>query len=169
MERIISGQVLHVDDSYGLPLSVPPIILYPVLATAYVFELVGLAFTAVFRLGTPASARPKLRSARQGPEFMITPIQVRDAMGEVLDVEVHGHLNKTALVRTDRIRMKAYEQRGRDLPLRAGDIENLTTGRMIRPRRATLWTHFGTPLLLQAIAGAVVVILPVACVFGAFR
>ena len=169
MERIISGQVLRVDDSYGLPLSIPPIVLYPVLCLAYVFELLGRAVGALLRTGPPFSARPKLRSVRQGPEFMVTPIQVRDAMGEVLDIEVHGHLNRTALVRTDRIRMKAYEQRGRDLPLRAGDIENLTTGRMIRPRRATLWTHFGTPLLLQSVAGAIVVIVPLACVFGAFR
>jgi hypothetical protein len=53
--------------------------------------------------------------------------------------------------------------------LLAGSIENLTTGRVLRPRRATLMTHLGLGLLLQAVIGALLIGAIVAWWLGAFR
>jgi hypothetical protein len=74
----------------------------------------------------------------------------------VVEVEVHGHVSRSALLRTDRIRTVARAQKG-DLPLLAGEIENLTTGRTLRPRRATLLSHLGLALILQALLGTLLI------------
>jgi hypothetical protein len=166
--QIVLGKVLEVEESYARQLPVPPILLLPLFLAAAVPELFGLVIGAVLRTGPPGTARRPLKALRQGPEFMVTPIHVRDADGSVIEVEVHGHLGRSALIRTDRIRTEARRQKG-DLPLLAGPIENLTTGRTVRPRRATLWTHFGTPLVLQGLLGMVLFGFTVACLAGVFR
>jgi hypothetical protein len=166
--RIVQGKVLEVEEPYGRHLRVPPLLLFPLLLAAVVPELLGLVIGALLRTGPPGTARRPVRSLRKGPEFMVTPIHVRDAGGSVVELEVHGYLNATALIRTDRIRTEARRQKG-DLPLLAGAIENLTTGRTLRPRRATLWTHFGIPLVLQGLLGVVLLGLSLACLLGAFR
>jgi tellurite resistance protein TehA-like permease len=45
---------------------------------------------------------------------------------------------------------------GRDLPMRAYRIDNLTIGRPVTPRRPTVWTHMGPGLVIQAMIGIVV-------------
>jgi hypothetical protein len=166
--RIVLGKVLEVEESYGRQLPVPPIVLFPLLLAAVVPELLGLVIGAVLRTGPPGTARRPVKSLRKGPEFMVTPVHVRDAGGSVIELEVHGYLGRSALIRTDRIRTEARRQRG-DLPLLAGQIENLTTGRTLRPRRATLWTHLGTPLVLQGVLGVVLLGLTLACLLGVLR
>jgi len=44
-----------------------------------------------------------------------------------------------------------------DLPPKIERIVNLTTGQLLTPRTATLWSHLGPPLLLQAVLGALLV------------
>src|SRR5205823_12624917 len=95
-----------------------------------------------------------LKSLRKGPEYLVTPLWVRDADDSL--VEVHGHVSRSALLRTDRIRTVASRPKG-DLPLVAGPIENLTTGRLLRPRRATLVSHLGVALILQAVLGVLLI------------
>jgi hypothetical protein len=166
--RIVLGQITKVEDSYARELPVPPVLLFPLLLAALAAEFVGLVVGTILRTGPPGTARRPFKSLRKGPEFMVTPIFVRDADDSDLEVEVHGYLSRSALIRTDRIRTRTYRQKG-DLPLLAGEIENLTTGRLVRPRRATLWTHFGTPLMLQCLVGAAVIGLSLACFIGIFR
>jgi hypothetical protein len=158
-ERIVLGQIVRIDESYARQLRVPPVVLFSVLATAAVIDVLVLLLATVFRAKAPVASRPGIKALRKGPEFMVTPIWVRDADDSLVELEVHGHLNASALVRTDRIRTIAYRQKGRDVPFRVGDLENLTTGRITRPRRATLWTHFGAPLMIQAMLGALLLTL----------
>jgi hypothetical protein len=166
--RVVLGQIVKVDDSYARELPIPSILLLPLLAAAIVVELVGLLIGTILRTGAPGTARRPLKSLRKGPEFMVTPIWVRDADDSVVEVEVHGHIGRSALIQKDRIRTVTSRQRG-DLPLLAGPIENLTTGRTLRPRRANLVTHLGIPLILQSMVGALLVALVVAAWLGAFR
>jgi hypothetical protein len=154
--RVVLGQIVRLDDAYGRELPVPPVVLFPVLAAAIVAELLGLVLGMILRTGALGTARRPLKSLRKGPEYMVTPIWVRDADDSLVEVEVHGHLNKSALLRTDRIRTVTRPQKG-DLPPLAGPIENLTTGRTLRPRRATLLTHLGLGLILQAVAGVLII------------
>jgi hypothetical protein len=151
------GQITEVEESYAREVGVPPLILFPVVLTALVVDLVGLLLSAILRTAMPSARRP-LKALRKGPEYMVTSIWVRDADDSLVEVEVHGHLNRSALIRTDRIRTVARQQKG-DLPLLAGPIENLTTSRTLRPRRATLLTHLGFGLLLQATIGALLISL----------
>ena len=155
--RVVMGRVTEVEEPYAREVGVPPILLFPLVVCATVFDLVGLLLRAVLRLRVPTARRP-LKALRKGPEYMVTPIWVRDADDSLVELEVHGHLNRSAVVRTDRIRTIARRQKG-DLPLLAGPIENLTTSRMLRPRRATLLTHLGLGLVLQGMLGAVLVVL----------
>jgi len=160
------GQVVDVEESYARDLAVPPAVLFPLLIAAAAVDLVGLLISAIFRIGVPTARRP-LKSLRKGPQFMVTPIWVRDADDSLVEVEVHGHLNGSAVIRRDRIRTVTRRQKG-DLPLLAGPIENLTTSRVLRPRRATLLTHLGAGLVLQGILGALLIGLVAAAALGAF-
>jgi hypothetical protein len=154
--RVVLGQIVKVDESYGRELPVPPIVLFPVVLAAIAAELVGLLVGTLLRTGPLGTARRPIKALRKGPEYMVTPIWVRDADDSVVEVEVHGFLNRSALVRTDRIRTVTRPQKG-DLPPLTGDIENLTTGRTLRPRRATLLTHLGLGLILQAVVGLLII------------
>jgi hypothetical protein len=160
------GRVIEVEESYAREVGVPPAVLVPLLAAALVVDLLGLLVAAVLRIGLPTARRP-FKTLRKGPEYMVTPIWVRDAGDALVEVEVHGHLNRSAIIRKDRIRTVTRRQKG-DLPLLAGPIENLTTGRVLRPRRATLVSHLGVGLFLQAALGLLLVGFVVAAVLGAF-
>ncbi|OLB82506.1 MAG: hypothetical protein AUI14_00505 [Actinobacteria bacterium 13_2_20CM_2_71_6] len=165
--RVIMGQVVEVDEPYAREVAVPPLVLFPLVIAAVAVELVGLLISTVFRTGLPTARRP-LKALRKGPEYMVTPIWVRDADDTLVEVEVHGYLNRSALIRRDRIRTVTRRQKG-DLPLLAGPIENLTTSRTLRPRRATLWTHLGLGLVLQGILGALLIGAVAALSLGALR
>ncbi|TMM37015.1 MAG: hypothetical protein E6F99_13405 [Actinobacteria bacterium] len=162
--RVIMGQVVEVEDSYAREVGVPPAVLIPLVLAALCVDLVGLLVSAVFRIGVPTARRP-FRTLRKGPEYMVTPVWVRDADGSLVEVEVHGHLNRTAVVRKDRIRTITRRQKG-DLPLLAGPIENLTTSRVLRPRRATLMSHLGVGLVLQASLGMLLIGFVATAVLG---
>ncbi len=155
--RVVMGRVTEVEEPYAREVAVPPIVLYPLMICATIVDLFGILFGALLRIRVPTARRP-LKSLRKGPEYMVTPIWVRDADDSLIELEVHGHLNRSAVIRNDRIRTIAHRQKG-DLPLLAGTIENLTTSRMLRPRRATLMTHLGLGLVLQAMIGGVLLVL----------
>jgi hypothetical protein len=154
--RVVLGQIVRVDEAYGRELGVPPLVLFPVLIAALLPELLGLLIGMMLGKGALGTARRPLKSLRKGPEYMVTPVWVRDADDSLVEVEVHGHVSSSALLRNDRIRTVARQPKG-DLPLVAGQIENLTTGRALRPRRATLLTHLGAALIVQALVGALLI------------
>jgi hypothetical protein len=153
---VVLGQLVRVDEAYGRELPVPPLVLFPVLIAALVPELLGVLIGLLLRKGPLGTARRPVKQLRKGPEYLVTPLWVRDADDSLVEVEVHGHVSRSALMRNDRVRTVARKPKG-DMPLVAGPIENLTTGRMLRPRRVTLVTHLGVALLLQAFLGVVIV------------
>jgi hypothetical protein len=161
--------VVRIDDSYGRELGVNSQVVYPVVVAAGMVELVGTLIGMVLRTGAPGSFRRPLKALRKGPEFMVTPIWVHAADDSVVELEVHGHLNRSALVRGDRIRTVAIRPRAAGFPAVTGTIENLTTGRMLRPRRPTMWTHLGLPLAFQAALGIVLIGGSLLCLFGGRR
>ena len=162
--RVVMGRVTEVEEPYGREVAVPAAVLYPLVLLAVVVDIVGLVLRGLLRLPVPSARRP-LKVLRKGPEYVVTTVWVRDADDSLVELEVHGHLNPSAVLRTDRIRTVARRQKG-DLPLLAGPIENLTTGRVLRPRPATLLTHLGLGLVLQALLGAVLVTLLLAALLG---
>lgn len=155
--RVVLGQIVRVDEAYGREVAVPPIVIFPLVVAALVPELIGLLIGSLLGKGALGTARRPVKDLRKGPEYMVTPIWVRDADDSVIEVEVHGHVSKSGLLRTDRIRTVTRPQKG-DLPPLAGQIENLTTGRTLRPRPANLRTHLGTALILQGIVGALLIV-----------
>lgn len=165
--RVVMGQVVEVEESYSREVGVPPVVLVPLVLAALLVDLVGLLVSAVLRIGVPTARRP-FRTLRKGPEYMVTPVWVRDADDSLVEVEVHGHLNRSALIRKDRIRTVTRRQKG-DLPLLAGPIENLTTSRVLRPRRATLMSHLGVGLVVQAGLGVLLIGLVAAVLLGTAR
>jgi len=154
--EIAYGRVAKIESSYPREVAVPPPVLAGVLLAASVVRALGSLLAALLR-APRGGAAPGWKALRKGPEFLVTPVLVRDPDHRLVPVEIHGHMSGSALVVGDRIRARLRWSRDADLPPRAVDIENLTTGRMLRPRGATLWTHLGLGLLLQALLGVVLI------------
>ncbi len=154
--EIAYGRVAKIESSYAREVAVPPPILAVVLLAASLVRALGSLLATLLGVRR-AGAGPGWKALRKGPEFLVTPVLVRDPDNRLVPVEIHGHMTASALVPGDRIRARLRWSRDSSLPPRAVDIENLTTGRMLRPRGATLWSHLGVGLLLQALLGVMLI------------
>jgi hypothetical protein len=141
-------------------------VLAVVLVAAAVVRTAGRLLGSLLGTGRSGAAAPGWKALRKGPEFLVTPVLVRDADNQLVPVEIHGHMSTSALVLRDRIRAELHWSRNTSLPPRAVRIENLTTGRMLRPRGATLWSHLGVGLMAQAMLGGVLMALSLLCLLG---
>jgi hypothetical protein len=163
---VLYGRVTQIDEAYGRPVKVSRQLATGVLGAAGITRgMLRLAATALRAQPAKPAAR-RLKDLRQGPDFLVTPITVADAEGHPVAIEIHGHMSPGALVRGDRVRMSIRRQRGRDLPPRAVWIENLATGRLLKPRGPTVWSHFGPALILEMAIGLVLAAVLVFCMFG---
>ncbi|MGC9669850.1 hypothetical protein ACNTMW_25325 [Planosporangium sp. 12N6] len=162
---VVSGEIVKIEEAYPRAVAVGPGLIAAVLCGATVTRLFTALLAAVLRTRAGAGDGRGWKALRQGPEFRVTPIWIRDTDGMFVELEVHGYLSGRALRRRDRVRVTAHRQNRPHLPMRAHRIENLTIGRIVVPRRPTVWTHLGPGLLLQAAAGLVGVALLVACVW----
>jgi hypothetical protein len=143
---IITGRFLGFQASYtrevriGRPLAVA------------VFIAAGLAqlLAAVLRM---KPARRSLKDLRKGPEFLVTPVRLRDDLGQTYEIEMHGQLPQSALHRGDLVQVRTQPQADATLPVKLMQVVNLTTMQPLTPRIPTRWSHLGPALLLQAIAG----------------
>ncbi|MFI5891326.1 hypothetical protein ACIA5D_14580 [Actinoplanes sp. NPDC051513] len=127
--------------------------------------LVFLAASVAQLLGSLLRMRPGRRSfkdLKKGPEFLVTPLRVRDDLGQTYEVEMHGHLPQSALHRGDLVQLTTRPQKDDRLPVRLVQVVNLTTMQPLTPRIPTTWSHLGPALLIQAILGTVVVVAVVA-------
>jgi hypothetical protein len=163
--EIVYGRVANIQPAYPREVRVPPPVLAVVLLTASVVRVAGRLLGALLGSGSRAAA-PGWKALRKGPEFLVTPVLVRDAADQLVPVEIHGHMTGSALVEHDRVRARLHWHRDASLPPRAVRIENLTTGRMLRPRGATLWSHLGVGLILQALLGTALLGLTLLCLVG---
>lgn len=160
----MAGVITEVDEAYERRQPVSWLILLPVLGAALIAELLGRALAAILRAPAPAAGGRGLKELRQGPAFSVKPVWIRDADGEVVELEVHGYVYPDALLAGDQIRAATRPQRRKDLPPRAYQIENFTSGRLLRPHPPTVWTHLGPALILRCAVGGLLAALLVAAV-----
>ncbi|GGM29167.1 hypothetical protein GCM10012279_54830 [Micromonospora yangpuensis] len=162
-QRIFTGRVVRLMDGYTRELKVGQPVLVAVVTAASVMGLLLLAFRSLLSSAGGGGARRSWKELRKGPEFLVTPLRLRDRDNQLYEVELHGHLAQSALHPADWVQITLRPQ-DLDLPPRVEQIVNLTTGQLLRPRHATLWSHLGPPLLLQAVLGGLLLLTIVALV-----
>ncbi|MEH1016044.1 hypothetical protein V6U90_23405 [Micromonospora sp. CPCC 206060] len=160
---IVTGRVVRLLDGYSRELKVGQPILVAVLTAAGVVRLIGLLVTSVLRAGTGAGSRRKWKDLKKGPEYLVTPLQVRDGDNRICELELHGHLPQSALHPGDHIQLTVRQQKDPDLAPRIERIVNITSGQLLTPRVPTVWSHLGPPLVLQAMLGVLLLGLIGAC------
>lgn len=153
---IVTGRVTRLLEGYPRELKVRQPVLVVVLTTAAVTRLVVRTVASLLRAGSGAGAPPRFKELRKGPEFLVTPLRIRDKDGVLCEMEIHGHLPQTALEPADHIQVTIRPQKDSDLPPKVERIVNLTTGQLLTPRPPTLWSHLGPVLLFQALLGLLV-------------
>jgi hypothetical protein len=146
---VITGRFAGYQTSYTREVKVGQPLLVLVFLAAGVGRMVG----SLLRMsGTSRS----FKELKKGPEFLVTPVRLRDDLGQVYEVEMHGHLPQSALHRGDLVQVTTREQKDPTLPVKLMQVVNLTTMQPLTPRIPTRWSHLGPAMLLQAIVGAVV-------------
>jgi hypothetical protein len=155
---VITGQLVAIEDGYPRTVAVPRL---PVLSMFWAGAIVRIAAAAL-----PGGGRTRRwKELREGPEYLVTPVRVRDGRGRVFELEIHGYLSANALRRGDQVRTRLRYQ-SEDLPPRAYHIANLTTGQVLEPRAPTLWSHLGPDTVLQAALGLVLVLVVGLCLWS---
>ncbi|PZM89967.1 MAG: hypothetical protein DIU79_14740 [Actinobacteria bacterium] len=149
---VITGHVVRLQPGYPRELKIRQPILVVILFAASLGRLLGALRTA----GTGDNRR-RWRELRKGPEFLVTPLHVRDTRGVLCEVEIHGHVPQSALDPGDYIQVTVRPQKDVALPPRVERIVNITTHQVLTPRIPTLWSHLGPPMLLQAIIGLLII------------
>ena len=142
---VITGRFLGYRTSYTREVRIGQPLVLAVFVSASLIQIVA----ALIRRGG-GSARRKLKELKKGPEFLVTPVRIRDDLDQVYEVEMHGHLPVSALHRGDHIQVTTREQDDPALPVKLVRMVNLTTWQPLTPRIPTMWSHLGPALLLQA-------------------
>ncbi|MEU9509989.1 hypothetical protein AB0D32_27335 [Micromonospora sp. NPDC048170] len=155
-DRIVTGRILRLMDGYPREVRIGQPVLVAVLVAAGVAGLL-MALVRSLLSASSGAARRRFKDLKKGPEYLVTPVRLRDTAGQLCEVELHGHLPQSALHPADHVQLTLRRQGDPDLPPKIERIVNLTTGQLLTPRTATLWSHLGPPLLLQAMLGAVLV------------
>ncbi|OZV83719.1 hypothetical protein CA850_03390 [Micromonospora echinospora] len=165
--RIFTGRVVRFMDGYTREMRVGQPILVAVMTAASLTQVLTLLVRMLLKAGGAGGpARRSFKELKKGPEFLVTPMRLRDAEGQLYEVELHGHLAQSAVHPGDHVQLTLRDQGDPDLPPRIERIVNITTTQWLTPRPPTVWSHFGPPLLLQAFVGVLVVVLVVAWVIA---
>ena len=143
---VITGRFAGYQTSYTREVKVGQPLLLAVFLAAGVAQMLG----SLIRM---SANRRSFKELKKGPEFLVTPVRVRDDLGQVYEVEMHGHLPQSALHRGDLIQLTTQQQKDPTLPVRLVQVVNLTTMQPLTPRIPTMWSHLGPALLLQAVIG----------------
>lgn len=149
----LTGRVVGFGASYTRAIKVGQPFLLAVVATASVARAIVLLLGSVLRAGSGAGTRRRWKDLKKGPEFLVTPLRVRDHLDQLYEVELQGHFPQSALHRGDLVQLTTRAQKDAGLPVRVDHLVNLTTMQLLRPRTATIWSHLGPALLLQAAVG----------------
>lgn len=161
-QAVVIGQLAQMEESYTRTVAVPR---QRVLAILWI----GALFHAVLSVFRPGGARRKWKDVRSGPEYLVTPVRVRDRRGRLVALEIHGYLSANALRVGDQVRIRVHRQGDDELAPLGYHIANLTTGQVLEPRAPTLWSHLGPEVVLQAVLGLVLVMVVVSvCLWGVF-
>jgi hypothetical protein len=146
---VITGRFLGYRPSYTREVKIGRPLVLAVFVCATVARLIG----AVVRL---QGVRRRFKDLKKGPEFLVTPMRLRDDQGQVYEVEMHGHLPVSALHRGDLVQLVTRAQPDPALPVKLARMVNLTTMQPLTPRIPTMWSHLGPALLIQAGLGLTV-------------
>ena len=146
---VITGRFAGYQTSYTREVRVGQPVLVLVFLAAGIAQLLG----SLLRM---SGARRSFKQLKKGPEFLVTPLRVRDDLGQVYEVEMHGHLPQSALHRGDLIQLRTQPQKDARLPVRLIQVVNLTTMQPLTPRIPTMWSHLGPALVIQAVLGVAV-------------
>jgi hypothetical protein len=160
---IVTGHVVQLLGGYSREVKVGQPALVAVFAAATVARLIVAAILSVLRAGSGGGGRRSFKELKKGPEFLVTPLRLRDRYGTLCELEIHGHLPQTALEPADHIQVTVRRQKDPDLAPRVERIVNLTTGQLLTPHPPTMWSHLGPALLLQATTGLAVLSTITAC------
>lgn len=147
---VITGRFAGFRTAYTREVRIGQPALMAVFLAASVIHLIG----GILRM--KASHR-SFKELKKGPEFLVTPVRVRDDLGQTYEVEMHGQLPQSALHRGDLVQLTTAPQKDSTLPVRLVRLVNLTTMQPLTPRIPTMWSHLGPALLIQAVLGIVVV------------
>ena len=156
---VITGRFAGFQTSYTREVKIGQPVLLVVFVAAGIAQAVVALLFALLRNGSGGGARRKLKELKKGPEFLVTPLRVRDDLGQVYEVELHGQLPQSALHRGDLVQLRTVAQKDPKMPVRLQQVINLTTLQPFTPRIPTMWSHLGPALLIQAAAGLVVALL----------
>jgi hypothetical protein len=151
---VITGRFLHFGAAYTREIKIGQPLLLAVLIAAGVAHLL-LAAVRSGRQGV----RRRFKDLKKGPEYLVTPVRLRDDLGQTYEIELHGHLPQSALHRGDLVQATTTPQKDHTLPVKLSRLINLTTMQPLSPRIPTLWSHLGPGLLLQAGIGVTVAAL----------
>ena len=146
---VITGRFAGFQSSYTREVKIAQPALLAIFVSATVVQLIA----ALLRTN---GTRRRFKDLKKGPEFLVTPVRVRDDLGQLYEVEMHGHLPQSALHRGDLVQLTTRPQKDPALPVRLVQVVNLTTMQPLTPRIPTMWSHLGPALLLQAVLGAAV-------------
>src|SRR5690349_3960349 len=147
---VITRRSLGFQDSYTGEVRVgQPLVIAVFLPAAVARTLGALLLTAVRGTGR-AAARRTLKDLKKGPEYLVTPVRLRDELGQIYEVEMHGQLPQSALHRGDLVQVHTRAQKDPDLPVKLHHLVNLTTLQPLTPRIPTMWSHLGPGLRTRA-------------------
>jgi len=148
---IITGRFTGFGSAYTREVKMGQPLVVAVFLSATIARLIG----ALVRL---KGVRRRFKELKKGPEFLVTPMRIRDDLGQVYEVELHGHLAASALHRGDLVQLTTQPQADPTLPVRLLRMVNCTTMQPLTPRIPTMWSHLGPALLLQAVLGVTITI-----------
>jgi hypothetical protein len=152
---VITGRFVGFRASYTREVKVGQPLLLAVFVTAMIAQALATLLLSLLRSGG-GGARRKFKELKKGPEYLVTPVRLRDDLGQNYEVEMHGQLPQSALHRGDLVQVRTRPQKDPDLPVKLQQLINLTTMQPLTPRIPTLWSHLGPGLLIQAVLGLTV-------------
>jgi hypothetical protein len=161
--RMVSGTVVGLDAGYPRELQVGQPVLAAVVAGATIARACGSLVLSGLRASGGGGGKRGWKGLRKGPEYLVTPLRLRNTHGILCEVEIHGYLARGALEPRDLVRARIRRQKDKDLPPKVEQIANLTTGQVLRPAPPTLWSHLGPAMLLQAVLGGLLAFSLVLC------
>jgi hypothetical protein len=147
---VITGTFAGYLAPYTRPVKIGRPLVLAVFVSATVARLIG------GMLRFKGGSWRRFSDLRKGPEFLVTPVRLRDDLGRTYEVEMHGHLPVSALRKGDLVQVTTQRQKDPTLPVKLVRMVNLTTLQPLAPRIPTMWSHLGPALLLQAALGLTV-------------
>ncbi|GAA0502631.1 hypothetical protein Ade02nite_37000 [Paractinoplanes deccanensis] len=156
---VITGRFAGFQTSYTRQVKIGQ----PALMAIFVAASITQMISSLLRM---RGTRRSFKELKKGPEFLVTPVRIRDDLGQIYEVEMHGHLPQSALHRDDLVQLTTTPQKDPTLPVRLTQVVNLTTMQPLTPRIPTMWSHLGPALLLQAIIGVALIAVVLALAFS---